>query len=392
MLLTEKYKPKKLEDIIGNEDNIDRIRKWILDFLNGKKRKPLLLYGPPGVGKTSVAYAIANEFSLDVLEMAASDLRNKKRIQKILGNTLMATSLFNKGKIILIDDADIVMGRKDSGAISAFKEILVSSPYPVIVTATDIWHKQFAPIRAECEKLEFKRINKTTLKKFLLTIVSKEGLPVSEDQILSIVENVEGDVRAALNDLQSLRASERMHKRDIFKLVRGIFKATEYKQVKELLSYDYDYNILYWWIEENIPAEYTKYSDRAAAFDSLSWADIYFKRTRVSWKMLKYALDLAFAGVALSKQEKYRTFTKYSYPSFLRNMSNSVSSRALRKSLGLKLGKVVHSNRVDALDYLHIVKHLATSSPSLIKDKYALTDEELAFILEIPVSKLRKIL
>ena len=103
-----KYAPKKLDDFIGNKEKIEYIKQWILHYLNGKNKKPLLIWGPPGTGKTSLAYAIKEEFELDLVEMNASELRNKKRVERVLGGASLANSLFGKGKIIIIDDADIL--------------------------------------------------------------------------------------------------------------------------------------------------------------------------------------------------------------------------------------------------------------------------------------------
>ena len=94
MLYTVKYAPKKLDELIGNPDRIEHVRQWMLQWISGKKRKPLLIWGPPGTGKTSIAYALKQEYDLDLIEMNASELRNKKRVARVLGQSTLAGSLF----------------------------------------------------------------------------------------------------------------------------------------------------------------------------------------------------------------------------------------------------------------------------------------------------------
>jgi replication factor C large subunit len=391
MLLTVKYAPKKLSDMLGNQDAIEHIKQWMLHWISGKQRKPLLIYGPPGVGKTSIPYVLQNQYDLEIVEMNASELRNKGRVERVLGHSALAGSLFGKTKLILIDDADVLAGRKDSGGGTAIKNFLAESPCPAIVTATDVWDKSISPIRAECELIEFKRISKPSIKKHLENIVKAEKLTISSEAIDAIAEKAEGDVRAALNDLQCCGPTARVHEKDIFQIIRGIFKSESYGAVKETLSGDIDYDLIKLWVDENIAAEYETARDIAAAYSSLSKADIFDGRIRkTNWALLKYSIDLATAGVALAKQKPYKKFTKYNFPSYLKNMSRTVERRAILKSIGGKIGKKVHANSKDALLYLPLLKEYGKANHQHIMDFYEFSDEEMAFILETSVSKIKK--
>ncbi|KON33044.1 MAG: hypothetical protein AC479_05890 [miscellaneous Crenarchaeota group-6 archaeon AD8-1] len=78
---TEKYRPKKISDIIGNKEAKIAFTTWLKD--KKRRKKAVLLYGPAGVGKTSLATAVANQFGYSIIEMNASDTRTKKTINKI---------------------------------------------------------------------------------------------------------------------------------------------------------------------------------------------------------------------------------------------------------------------------------------------------------------------
>lgn len=390
MLYTDKYAPRKLDGVIGNSERVEQIRQWILQWLSGKQRKPLLLWGPPGVGKTSIAFALASEYDLDVLEMNASELRNKKRVERVLGGSSLAGGLFGRQRLVLIDDADVLAGRKDTGGSAAIKNFLKEACCPIIVTATDIWDKKFTPIRGECEKLEMKRISKVSVRKLLQEIAKKEELGLPEDLISDIAENAGGDIRAALNDLQSLTPTSRTHEKDIFQVVRGVLKARTYAEAKEATSGDIDYDSLKLWIDENIPYEYKSKEDVADAYDYLSKADVFDGRIRKThWKLLKYSIDLATAGVAVAKTGHYMQFTKYSFPGYLSNMARTVERRAMLKSIGRKIGSRVHSGGREALEYLPLIKGYGKKHMDELMEFYGLDEDEMAFIMETAPSRMR---
>ncbi len=391
MLYTVKYAPKKLEDILGNGEKIEQTKQWMLHWLSGRRRKPLLIWGPPGIGKTAMAYVLKSQFDLDLLEMNASELRNKKRVERVLGGSSLAGSLFGRTRLVLIDDADVLAGRKDSGGSTAIKNFLKEFPCPTIVTATDIWDKKFSPIRGECEKIEMKRVSKVSIRKLLERIAKTEKLEIAEEKIHAIAENAAGDVRAALNDLQSCVPTSRTHEKDIFQIIRGILKAGTYADVREAISGDIDYDSLKLWIDENIPNEYKAADDVAAAYDSLSKADVFDGRIRkTNWKLLKYSIDLSTAGVALAKSNVYNHFTKYSFPSYLRSMARTMERRAMLKSIGRKIGVRVHAGGKEALVYLPLIKEYGKKHAADVMDFYGLDEDEMAFIMETSVSRIKK--
>ena len=379
-LLTNKYAPKKIEEIIGNDESREYVKRWMLNWLAKNKRRPLLIFGPPGVGKTCTAYALAAQYDLEIMEFGSSELRNKERVEQVVGVAADTGTLSGRMRMILIDDVDIFIGKKDTGGLGAVVKIIKEANCPIILTATDIWDKKLAPIRLECDRVEYKKVSRASIKKFLAEIAKKEKMDADEKKISEIAENSGGDVRSALIDLQAMRPSMREREEDIFWRVRTIFKSTTYTEAKEALKGDVDYELLNLWIEENIPEEYERSGDLLRAFFWLSRSDVFFGRTgNGSWMMLKYALDLMSAGVALAKSEPYRKFTKYQFPSYLRKMGESVARRALIKAVGKKIGSVTHTNANEARSYFGL---LAGLKPELLKEFYDLEDEEIAFLKE----------
>src|SRR3989344_3841321 len=99
-MLINKYVPRTLKEIKGQEKPLLELKKYVLN------KKPVLIYGKVGVGKTSSIHALANDLGYEILEVNASDLRNKEQIQNVVVNNIKQKSLFGKEKIVLIDEID----------------------------------------------------------------------------------------------------------------------------------------------------------------------------------------------------------------------------------------------------------------------------------------------
>ncbi len=391
MLLTNKYTPKSIDGMIGNDEQRERINKWILNWLAGSRRRPILIYGPPGVGKTSVAYALKGEHDLELIEMNASELRNRARVEHVIKSATLAGTLTGKKKIILIDDVDIFAGRKDSGGPGAVASILRETTCPIILTSTDAWNKKISTIRSECELIEMKKVNKFAIKKLLEKIVKEEGIKINAKEISEIAENAAGDVRSALNDLQARKSSMRDREKDIFNKMRTMFKATDYKDARSIAHGDVDFNILKLWIDENIPNEYENTDDVANAYQWLSKSDVFEGRIRMSnWILFKYTIDLATAGVALSKEDVYRKFTRYQFPNYLKEMSKTIQKRALKKKVGMKIGRKTHTNYRDAMDTVPLIAAQMKAHEDEIIRYYDFDESEAGFIAGKKVRRSKK--
>ena len=168
MMWTEKYRPKNLGEIRGQEEAVIKLKDFIKNF--GKSKNAILLHGPPGTGKTSLAHALADDIDCEIFELNASDLRNKERLKEVLKPVIEQKSLKKDGKIILVDEVDGISS-EDYGGLPELLELIDQTSFPMIITANDVWDKKFNSLRKKCEMLPLKElsynINKRSRAKYL---------------------------------------------------------------------------------------------------------------------------------------------------------------------------------------------------------------------------------
>lgn len=367
-----KYSPRSLKEFANQKEGVEKFLKW---YSNWKKnKKPCLIYGPPGVGKTCFVYAFANDKNLEVIELNASDFRDAETLRRILGSAVSQTTLSGKEKIFLIDEIDGISGKEDRGGLAEILKILPNSKSPVVFTANDAWDPKLRPVREISEMIEFKKIGVRDMEKVLKHILSKEGIEYEEGIVKQIALRNEGDLRGAINDLEIVARGKkkitikdleslgyREREQNIFETVKIIFKTKTIRGARfAIMSSDRDPEEILWWIENNIFNEYEKPEEIAKAFDVLSKADIFRKRiaSRQNWRLMMYMIDL-ISSVAVCKKDVYKKFTKYQYPDRLKILSLTKFERASEKEELEKLAKKLHcSTRKVKTEFIPYLKEL----------------------------------
>ncbi len=394
-MLTEKHRPNELKDFAGYPSLIEVLRGWAEQWDKGNPQKPLLFAGKPGIGKTSLAMAIANEFDWELLEMNASDLRDKKSIERIAGFASCSRTFSGKLRLILFDEVDGLY-RADRGGSTAVLNIVKEAKCPIILTANNAWDRKISSIRSAAQLIDFKKIHSTSIRKLLREIAQKEGIEASEEILMEIAKSSNGDIRSALNDLESLSLlgkldddskdllNTRNRKENIFDAVRKILKTEDYWESKNVLNNILeDPQTLMNWIEENIPKEYQDSEDLYNAFESLSRADIFFGRTRrrQNYSLWRYAIPLMTSGVSLAKKERYHSFTRYAFPQKIMYLSRTKKKRELKKSISLKVGRKCHTSIKTAMfDYIPLIEAMMKKYPAELVAEFGLTEDEIKFL------------
>ncbi|MAG47760.1 hypothetical protein CL617_04080 [archaeon] len=362
MLLTEKYFPNKTEDIIGQENSIIKLKE------NVEAKIHSLIFGSNGTGKTSSVYAIANELDLEILELNASDLRNKDKINSIMKNASQQQSLFNTGKIILVDEIDSISG-VDRGCVQAIADLLKSSKYPIVITANDLSNSKFSGLKRKCVKIEYENLNHDFIFKLLDKICKNEKVKYDEKILRKISYYNNGDARAAINDLQSLIINkevldlelyDREKKQELLNVLRIIFKVKDDKVLYNILNKvegNFDEFIL--WLDENLPHEYSG-KDLEKAYYYLSKSDIFRNRImkKQYYRLLVYVNFFLSSGIANSKESKNKEIVKYKRNDRILKIWINNRRNHGKVQLANELKETIHTSKVKILKELNYMQFL----------------------------------
>jgi len=402
LLWVEKYRPKKIEDIIGNEE----AKATFIEWLKGKRKtkKAVLLYGPPGVGKTALVNAAAKESGFTIIEMNASDTRSEKAVNAIAkpATSYLALDTFttgSKGNLLFLDEVDGIAGNEDRGGVSAIIEIVEKSKVPVIMAANDPDIDKLRPLKKICLLVRFHQIRLPLIIALLQKICLLEHVKADFEALEHIAQNSKGDVRSAINDLQSLSEenhvltlldtmalSSRNKDINMDETLRGYFSAKSIEEVSSLLfraSVDYDEFIMS--VSDNLPRRYTNPDELALAYDYVSKADLFRGRIGTEhWHLLKYFFNELSEAAAVAP-ESYKPFEFISPPIRIITLFWTKGKRTMLNSICGKIGALCHVSHSKAKhEFVPFIKMMLQNqkSSSLIS-WLELTPEEVDFLVKM---------
>ncbi len=320
------------------------------------KRRPILISGPCGTGKSASARLIAEQHGWNIVELNASDYRDKESIEKLLTAASQSRTIFGKTNLILLDEIDELAPRFDKGANTAIANLLKTAKNPVIFIANNRWERNISFLRNAVDNIDFKKLSSLTIARILEKFVKQNKLKVDKETIDAVANRSNGDARSALNDVAVLDSAGkdaaeiigmRDRKVDIFTTLDKIFLANTYSApIAAAANSDVENDMLIKWIDESLPKRYINREDLAEGYKMLSLASIFASRASRTqyYTYWRYMNAYMTSGIALSKNSYPDRTKRYTFPKTITDLSQSKERRSIRIDIARKLKKRLHLN------------------------------------------------
>lgn len=229
---TEKYRPDKLEDVIGHRSIVSRLKSYAK-----KKNMPNLLFtGPAGTGKTAASLAMGHElfgehFSQNFLELNASDERGIDIIRGKIKDFAATQPYGGVGfKIIFLDESDSLTSDAQNALRRTMESYAESTRFILTGNYTS---KLIDPIQSRCALFRFNPLDESEVKDRLKFIAGEEDLDVEDKAYDALVYTSQGDMRKSINYLQTASTLEgKITEEDIYKVA----SRARPEEVKDLLT------------------------------------------------------------------------------------------------------------------------------------------------------------
>ena len=236
LLWVEKYRPKRIADIVDQEE----VKNRIMQFIKTGNMPHLLFHGPPGTGKTTMALAIAHELYGDlihenVLELNASDERGiaviRERVKEFARTAPMGKVPF---KLVILDEADNMTSDAQQ-ALRRLMEMYAANTRFILIA--NYVSRIIEPIQSRCAIFRFRPLPKEAVLARLKYIAEQENVEVTDDGLEAIWEISQGDMRKAINTLQAAAALGKVVNAETVYKALGKISPTVIRQIIEEALY-----------------------------------------------------------------------------------------------------------------------------------------------------------
>lgn len=340
-LFVNKYKPTTLQEIIGHKEPINQLGTWLTNFPNVEKRG-VLITGPPGIGKTTMAHLVAAAVGYKVAEYNASDVRSIKSLEG-----LGMKRLFKE--VVIMDEID---GLSERGSVGEIAALIRVSQVPIICIANDKPPK-LKPIVSATLDIKCSRPLPATIANAL----SKKIPGTTKAQIEKLCEQSGNDIRSILNTLDFAQGSKKtiQHKDPRHDMFSATFKLMRNKTLSFTEADDLvftDFNMIPLMVQEAYAAAAADIDELEAAAERLSLGDMMSKQLYQDmndWTLLPHIVSNT---TAVTKMVTGHTPNQI-FPQIWGKESKRAKHRIWCKEMAYRMDIPVKKMRLDYMGAIH---------------------------------------
>jgi len=370
-LWVDRYKPTKLSEVIGHKETLEDLYKWLSTWT--PTSKSILITGPPGIGKTTLAHLIAKRCRYEVVEVNASEDRSAAAIRKLFQTA--TTASLDTPRMMILDEVD-GMSSGDRGGIAAIASALPTCTFPVLCIANEKGNLQkMRPLAAVCTTLKMARPVKSTIAKAIYAkLITPLKLPLTLKALEDLVEQSGNDIRSVINTLQFYTSStvvssgekDGLLRLDAFSAAGKLFNSSAPLAVRSELVF-VDYGMVPLMVgEAYIAASKSSIERCAAAADAYTFYDVLDTKIYRGqhWDLMPHAVQ----AVVATATEAGGPAPWNLFPTWLGKQSKGAKHRRWMRDLSRRLG----SDAIDAKELL--CRHLFRPA-AIAKDIVAQLDD-----------------
>ena len=323
-MFTTIYRPKKIDEFVGNKNIIQPFIQWLLEWEpTNKKNKCALVSGLTGIGKTLLVELILRKHDYNIIDLSLEDERDKDYMNNVIKPILKTKKTFDgQENVLVVSEID---AGGDYGFISCLTECIKETKIPIICICNNRFDQSKKPILNYCFDIKMTKPSYQDVYRLLYNIVVTEKIKIKEQELKELYEQSNGDIRFIINTLQfgMRKGKKNIQSSNIFDTTGKLLSMDETIDSKyETYWLSNDLHPLM--IQENYINNILSINDEMKRLDNLSYsshalsdADLF--ETQVSMTNWEFEPYVALSAIKATSKCNKKTMIKF--PQYLGKIS-----------------------------------------------------------------------